>query len=126
MRRRNPDGLGNGQMASLHLQDALQLEASALELWERALGVRRLSPRGGQRVLRVARTIADLDAMPRVGTGHIAEALTYRSFDLLEAMAARLPPQEISGAAADGPDRAGSPPEEDGGGPLRGDCRRHG
>ena len=126
MRRRNPDGLGNGQMASLHLQDALQLEASALELWERALGVRRLSPRGGQRVLRVARTIADLDAMPRVGTGHIAEALTYRSFDLLEAMAARLPPEEISGAAADGPGRAGSPPEEDGGGPLRGDCRRHG
>jgi magnesium chelatase family protein len=127
MRRRNPDGLGNGQMAGLHLQAALQLESTALELWERALSVRRLSPRGGQRVLRVARTIADLGGRQRVETGDIAEALTYRSFDLLEAMATATNSREgFSGAAAAGRDRAGSPPEEGGAEPPRGDCRRHG
>ena len=37
--------------------------------------------RAAERVLRVARTIADLDDQPAVGTQAIAEALTYRSFD---------------------------------------------
>ena len=126
MRRRNPDGLGNAQMAGLHLQETLRLESTALDLWERALGVRRLSPRGGQRVLRVARTIADLAGREQVQTGDIAEALTYRSFDLLEAMAAGSQPAGVSAAAADGRGRAGSPPEEGGAELPRGDCRRHG
>ena len=126
MRRRNPDGLGNAQMAGPHLQETLRLESTALDLWERALGVRRLSPRGGQRVLRVARTIADLAGREQVQTGDIAEALTYRSFDLLEAMAAGSQPAGVSAAAADGRGRAGSPPEEGGAELPRGDCRRHG
>jgi len=37
-----------------------------------------LSARGYHRVLRVARTIADLEGAPRVGEGHVAEALQYR------------------------------------------------
>jgi magnesium chelatase family protein len=43
---------------------------------------RRLSARAGHRLLRVARTIADLAAQREVDAGAIAEALTYRSFDL--------------------------------------------
>ena len=39
----------------------------------------RLSARGYHRVLRVARTIADLDASRGVGMPHVAEALRYRT-----------------------------------------------
>ena len=39
-----------------------------------------LSGRGVTRLLKVARTIADLDASERVLEGHVAEALTYRGW----------------------------------------------
>jgi magnesium chelatase family protein len=38
----------------------------------------RLSARGYHRVLRVARTLADLDGADRIGRVHLAEALSYR------------------------------------------------
>ena len=38
-----------------------------------------LSARGYHRVLRVARTLADLDAAAKVGRVHLAEALSYRA-----------------------------------------------
>jgi magnesium chelatase family protein len=39
----------------------------------------RLSARGYHRVLRVARTLADLDGAENVGRIHLAEALSYRA-----------------------------------------------
>jgi magnesium chelatase family protein len=39
----------------------------------------RLSARGYHRVLRVARTLADLDGADKVGRVHLAEALSYRA-----------------------------------------------
>ena len=39
--------------------------------------------RGGLKVLRLARTIADLAEQPRVERGAIAEAFSYRTFDAL-------------------------------------------
>jgi len=39
----------------------------------------RLSARGYHRVLRVARTLADLDGAKQVGRVHLAEALSYRA-----------------------------------------------
>ena len=43
-----------------------------------AAGNMRLSVRGYRRVLRVARTLADLDGAEKVGRVHLAEALAYR------------------------------------------------
>jgi magnesium chelatase family protein len=39
----------------------------------------RLSARGYHRVLRVARTLADLDGTEKIGRLHLAEALSYRA-----------------------------------------------
>jgi magnesium chelatase family protein len=39
----------------------------------------RLTARGYHRVLKVARTLADLDGEDRIGRIHLAEALSYRS-----------------------------------------------
>jgi magnesium chelatase family protein len=90
MAGRNPGGGCNAQIASESLPQVLDLEERGRVLWERAMEQRRLSARGGMRLLRVARTIADLAGHQSVGTAAIAEALTFRSFDLVstEPMAA--------------------------------------
>ncbi len=81
MAERNPRGCANSRLSSRDLADCGHFEAEALQLWRSALQHRALSARAGERVLRVARTIADLAGETRVDGQAIAEALTYRSFD---------------------------------------------
>jgi len=81
MTRRNPAGCGNGRLPAAGLAALLDLQPEALSLWERAIEQRRLSARSGGRILRVARTIADLADQQQLGPGAIAEALSFRSFD---------------------------------------------
>jgi len=52
---------------------------AGLKLLRDAAESMKLSARGYHRVLRVARTLADLDAAERVGRLHLAEALSYRA-----------------------------------------------
>jgi magnesium chelatase family protein len=81
MQARNPAGLSNAELPMTSLATVLGLEATALDLWERAVAAGVLTARGGQKVLRVARTISDLAGQETVGTEAVAEALTYRWFD---------------------------------------------
>jgi len=83
MEHRNPDATANAGLPAEALAGVLDIETGAARLWEAALEQRHLSARAALRLLRVARTISDLNGNPRVGTDAIAEALTYRSFDLL-------------------------------------------
>jgi len=53
-------------------------DAAALSLLRDAAERMRLSARGYHRVLKLARTLADLDGADAVGRGHLAEALSYR------------------------------------------------
>ena len=81
MAERNPRGCANSRLASRDLAECGPFEAEALQLWRSALQHRALSARAGERVLRIARTIADLAGESCVDSEAIAEALTYRSFD---------------------------------------------
>ena len=55
----------------------------ATALLELAIEKKSLSARGFHRVLRVARTIANLQQQPVIDRGHLAEALSYRAMPLL-------------------------------------------
>jgi magnesium chelatase family protein len=61
------------------LEDVAQPDANGLALLREAADAMRLSARGYHRVLRVARTLADLDGSETVGRTHLAEALSYRA-----------------------------------------------
>jgi len=60
------------------LEAAAAPDADGRKLLTEAAERLKLSARGYHRVLRVARTLADLDAAPTVRRVHIAEALSYR------------------------------------------------
>ena len=61
------------------LEEVARLDAAGMTLLKDAAGAMRLSARGYHRVLRVARTLADLDGADKVGRLHLAEALSYRA-----------------------------------------------
>ena len=54
-------------------------DAQGQKLLRDAAETMRLSARGYHRVLRVARTLADLDGSDKIGRLHLAEALSYRA-----------------------------------------------
>jgi len=69
----------NAQANGPVLEEIAQLDNSGLKLLRDAADAMRLSARGYHRVLRVARTLADLDGADKVGRIHLAEALSYRA-----------------------------------------------
>jgi magnesium chelatase family protein len=68
----------NSEADGVLLDEVATPEASGRALLIRAAERLRLSARGYHRVLRVARTLADLEGSPNVGRRHVAEALSYR------------------------------------------------
>jgi magnesium chelatase family protein len=61
------------------LEQVAKPDGAGLSLLRDAADAMRLSARGYHRVLRVARTLADLDGAEKVGRVHLAEALSYRA-----------------------------------------------
>jgi magnesium chelatase family protein len=70
----------NGRLSPRSLRDVAALSSEAKALLSTAADRMGLSARAMTRVLRVARTIADLEEEQRVSMNHIAEAIGYRSF----------------------------------------------
>ena len=71
----------NAQMTTSLLQEHVQLDDAALYLLRTAMKKLNLSARAYDRILKVSRTIADLEGSERVETHHIAEAIGYRNLD---------------------------------------------
>ncbi len=71
----------NAQMTSRLLQKYCALDLAGREALSRAMHRLGLSARAYDRILKVSRTIADLDGSERIQMGHLAEAINYRSLD---------------------------------------------
>jgi len=71
----------NAQMNTKHIREFCELDDASKNLLKNAMESLNLSARAYDRILKVARTIADLEASPEVGSSHIAEAIQYRSLD---------------------------------------------
>ncbi|MCP4007567.1 MAG: YifB family Mg chelatase-like AAA ATPase [bacterium] len=71
----------NAQLPSAELASHCPVSAKGSSLLERSVRSLGLSMRAYVRVLRVARTIADLDGSPEIATEHLAEAIGYRQLD---------------------------------------------
>jgi magnesium chelatase family protein len=69
----------NAQASGPLLEQVAQADSAGLKLLRDAADAMHLSARGYHRVLRVARTLADLDGAEKVGRVHLAEALSYRA-----------------------------------------------
>src|ERR1700739_1542688 len=71
----------NAQMPTQLIRKFCELSADCERLLERAMAQQGLSARAHDRILKVARTIADCDSVPQLEPKHIAEAIQYRTLD---------------------------------------------
>ncbi len=71
----------NAQMSSRQIRDYVELDEASNSLLKNAMEKLGLSARAYDRILRVARTIADLEDSESVDAHHISEAIQYRSLD---------------------------------------------
>lgn len=73
--------LWNGQMSVRHINEYCQLTPKAQVATEKAFEVLHLTMRGYHKLLKIARTIADLAGSNLIDVGHIQEAMSYRLID---------------------------------------------
>ena len=71
----------NAQMTERMLHEFAEPDAASMDMLRMAMERLKLSARAYSRILKVARTIADLEGSENVLTQHIAEAIGYRSLD---------------------------------------------
>jgi magnesium chelatase family protein len=92
-RKLRRQGVTNAELHDTVLEQTVHLADGDRALLQQAVRRWGLSARAYHRVLRVARTIADLEDCAEVATGHVSEALGYRLNDAeLRAEAAAAPP----------------------------------
>ncbi|MCX8070686.1 MAG: YifB family Mg chelatase-like AAA ATPase, partial [Thermodesulfovibrionales bacterium] len=76
------DGIfANGQMKTRHIKKYCKLTEEAQNILSRAMEMLGLSARAYSRILKVSRTIADMDKRDKIEGHHVAEAIQYRSLD---------------------------------------------
>lgn len=71
----------NANMNQQHIRKYCQLDTTSKNLLERSFDKLGISARAHNRILKLSRTIADLDNSPSIQSHHIAEAIQYRSLD---------------------------------------------
>lgn len=76
------DGIfSNGQMKTRHIKRYCVLTNDAQNILNRAMEMLGLSARAYSRILKVSRTVADIDKSEKIDARHVAEAIQYRTLD---------------------------------------------
>ena len=75
-------GMHNARMGPNEMRSFCQLDDECAELMKQAFDAFGLTARSYDRILKVARTIADLDKSDRILPDHIAEAIQYRTVNI--------------------------------------------
>ena len=76
------DGIyANAHMKPRHIRKYCKIDEDSLHLMEMAMNRLGLSARAYTRILKVSRTIADLESSEKIASHHISEAIQYRSLD---------------------------------------------
>ena len=82
MQRLKADGIScNAQLRAKQLRAHCELDGAAHDLLKNAIHQLSLSARAYDRILKVARTVADMDEAEGIQMHHIAEAINYRTLD---------------------------------------------
>lgn len=71
----------NAQMSGQHIRKYCKIDASSKELLKTAMERLNLSARAYDRILKVSRTIADIEGKEEITSSHLTEAIQYRSLD---------------------------------------------
>jgi magnesium chelatase family protein len=71
----------NARMTDRHIRSFCAIDEASHQLMEMAIEKLGLSARAMNRILKVSRTIADLEGLERIESAHVAEAIQYRSLD---------------------------------------------
>ncbi len=71
----------NSNMSGKEIKEFCAIDSACEELMKNAITRLGLSARAYDRILKVSRTIADLEGSKKLNTGHISEAIQYRSLD---------------------------------------------
>lgn len=71
----------NGELHGKQIEKYCPMTADGVSLLSRAFEKMKFSARSYHRILKVARTIADMEGAETIGSGHIGEALAYRVYD---------------------------------------------
>lgn len=71
----------NSQMSSRELREFCKITSDSMQILKKAMNVMGLSARAFDRIIKVARTIADIDGVETIQPNHIAEAIQFRSLD---------------------------------------------
>ncbi len=80
-RQQQRNACANGQLAPGQMESVCRLRDADMKFLELAMERLNLSARGVHRILKVARTIADLAGSDAIESAHLAEAIQYRSLD---------------------------------------------
>jgi magnesium chelatase family protein len=84
-------GKANSKLGNREMKSHCRISATASDMLERAMNVLALSARAHHRILRVARTIADLAGADEIGESQVGEAIGLRRFDRSRASGAMAP-----------------------------------
>jgi magnesium chelatase family protein len=80
-RQEQRSGVANFRLGTKQIEQVCALDADNRKLLELAMNRLSLSARAAHRILKVARTIADLEGEERIGSAHLSEAIQYRCLD---------------------------------------------